>query len=132
VVLVVFTLAALLFALNSEKTMYEMVQNAYKVTLVSCVVPLVFGLYWKRANNVGAMLSVVLGLASWLTAEAIAADALLPPQLVGLIASLLGMLLGSYIPREQAQHAAHGAHGATHAGQHAGGGSHGHKGGHKA
>jgi SSS family solute:Na+ symporter len=129
VVLVVFTLAALLFALNSEKTMYEMVQNAYKVTLVSCVVPLVFGLYWKRANNVGAMLSVVLGLATWLTAEAVAADALLPPQLVGLIASLLGMLLGSYIPREQAQHAAHGAHGAhgaTHAGHHAGG-SHGHK-----
>ena len=53
VVLVVFTLAALLFALNSKSTMYEMVQNAYKVTLVSCIVPLAAGIYWKRANDAG-------------------------------------------------------------------------------
>ena len=52
-VLVIFTLAALLFALNSKSTMYEMVQNAYKVTLVSCIVPLAAGIYWKRANNAG-------------------------------------------------------------------------------
>ena len=36
-VLVAFTLAALLFALHSKKTMYDMVQNAYTVTLVSAV-----------------------------------------------------------------------------------------------
>lgn len=111
VVLVTFTLAALLFALNSEKTMYEMIQNAYKVTLVSCFVPLALGLLWKRANSVGAMVSIVFGLGTWLVAEAVAADATLPPQLAGLIASLFGMLLGSYIPREQKAHAQHGAHG---------------------
>ncbi len=112
-VLVIFTLAALLFALNSEKTMYEMIQNAYKVTLVSCIVPLAFGIYWKRATTTGALISVVLGLASWLVAEAVAADATLPPQLVGLIASLFGMLAGSYIPRAPVHHAAaHGHHGA--------------------
>lgn len=121
-VLVTFTLAALLFALNSEKTMYEMIQNAYKVTLVSCIVPLAFGIYWKRATTTGALISVVLGLASWLAAEAIAADAVIPPQLVGLAASLFGMLAGSYIPRAHApvHHAAsHGHHG-----------SHGHSSGH--
>ena len=117
VVLVTFTLAALLFALNSEKTMYEMIQNAYKVTLVSCFVPLALGLLWKRANSVGAMMSIVLGLGTWLVAEAVAADATLPPQLAGLIASAFGMLVGSYIPREhppQAQEPhGHGrAHGA--------------------
>ena len=111
VVLVTFTLAALLFALNSEKTMYEMIQNAYKVTLVSCFVPLALGLLWKRANSVGAMVSIVFGLGTWLVAEAVAADVTLPPQLAGLIASLFGMLLGSYIPREQKAHAQHGAHG---------------------
>ena len=112
-VLVIFTLAALLFALNSEKTMYEMIQNAYKVTLVSCIVPLAFGIYWKRATTTGALISVVLGLASWLVAEAVAADATVPPQLVGLIASLFGMLAGSYIPRAPVQHAAaHGHHSA--------------------
>jgi SSS family transporter len=99
VVLVAFTLAALLFALNSRSTMYEMVQNAYKVTLVSCVVPLVAGLYWKHASTVGAMMSVVLGLASWGIAEAVAPDGLMPPQFVGLGFSLLGMVLGSLVPR---------------------------------
>jgi solute:Na+ symporter, SSS family len=99
VVLVTFTLAALLFALNSRSTMYEMVQNAYKVTLVSCIVPLAAGIYWKRATNVGAMLSVVFGLVSWGIAERVAADATLPPALAGLGFSVLGMVLGSLVPR---------------------------------
>ena len=99
VVLVLFTLAALLFALNSKSTMYEMVQNAYKVTLVSCIVPLAAGIYWKRASVAGAMLSVVFGLVAWGVAELIAAEATVPPQLVGLAFSALGMGLGSLAPR---------------------------------
>ena len=97
VVLVTFTLGALIFAVNSKSTMYEMVQNAYKVTLVSCIVPLAAGIYWKRATNTGAMLSVAFGLGSWLIAEAVAADATVPPQLVGLAFSILGMVLGSVV-----------------------------------
>jgi SSS family transporter len=99
VILVTFSLAALLFALNSKSTMYEMVQNAYKVTLVSCIVPLAAGIYWKRANTAGAILSVVFGLLSWTIAEAVAADATVPPQLVGLAFSIVGMVLGSLVPR---------------------------------
>jgi solute:Na+ symporter, SSS family len=98
-VLVLFTLAALLFALNSKSTMYEMVQNAYKVTLVSCIVPLAAGIYWRRANNAGALLSVLFGLASWTIAELTAPEATVPPQFVGLAFSLLGMVLGSFVPR---------------------------------
>jgi SSS family solute:Na+ symporter len=104
VVLVVFTLAALLFALNSRSTMYEMVQNAYKVTLVSCIVPLAAGIYWKRASNAGALLAVVLGLASWGLAELVAADATVPPQLVGLGFSMLGMVLGALAPSVRGAH----------------------------
>ena len=100
VVLVAFTLAALLFALNTKSTMYEMVQNAYKVTLVSCIVPLAAGIYWKRANAPGAVLSVVFGLASWGIAELTAPEATVPPPLVGLGFSLLGMGLGSLVPRK--------------------------------
>jgi SSS family transporter len=111
-VLVTFTLAALLFALNSKSTMYEMVQSAYKVTLVSCIVPLTAGIYWKRADNTGAMLSVVFGLASWGIAEMVAADATVPPQLVGLGFSIFGMVLGSLVPRERREaQAGHGGHG---------------------
>lgn len=101
VVLVLFTLAAMLFALNSRSTMYEMVQNAYKVTLVSCLVPLVAGIYWKRANNAGAMASIAFGLVAWTFAELAAPGALVPPQLVGLGFSIAGMLLGSFVPRAQ-------------------------------
>ncbi|HEX5092022.1 MAG TPA: sodium:solute symporter family protein [Burkholderiales bacterium] len=108
VVLVTFTLAALIFALNSTSTMYEMVQNAYKVTLVSCLVPLAAGVFWKRANVAGATLSVVLGLGAWAVAEFTAADATIPPQLVGLAASLFGMAMGTYAGRVPAAHAHHG------------------------
>jgi len=110
VVLVVFTLAALLFALNSKSTMYEMVQNAYKVTLVSCVVPLAAGIYWRRSTNAGAILSVAFGLLSWgiaeFTATYAAADVVVPPQLVGLAFSIVGMVLGSLVPRARAVGAA--------------------------
>jgi SSS family transporter len=104
VVLVVFTLAALLFALNSRSTMYEMVQNAYKVTLVSCIVPLAAGIFWRRANTAGATLSVVFGLGTWIAAEFVAPEATVPPQLAGLAASLFGMVLGSYVARVPAAH----------------------------
>ena len=75
--------------------MYEMVQNAYGVTMVSCLVPLVAGIYWKRANVPGAVLAVTLGLAGWGTAAWLASDAMLPPVLVGLLASTFGMLVGA-------------------------------------
>jgi SSS family solute:Na+ symporter len=98
VMLVSFTLAALLFALNSKQTMYDMVQNAYTVTLVAAVVPLAAGIYWKRANNTGAMLSSLFGLVSWLIAVFTAPEATVPPPLVGLAFSLLGMVAGSLLP----------------------------------
>jgi SSS family solute:Na+ symporter len=103
VILVTFTLAALLFALNSKSTMYEMVQNAYKVTLVSCIVPLAAGIFWKRANVPGAVLSVVFGLLSWTIAEwTTTDDTVVPAQLVGLAFSIVGMVLGSLVPRASA------------------------------
>jgi len=98
-VLIIFALAVMLFALNSEATIYEMVQNAYKVTLVSCFVPLVFGLYWKHANVPGAVAAVLLGMFGWGLMELVAPEGLWPPQLVGLAASLVGMIAGSLLTR---------------------------------
>ncbi|MEN9316517.1 MAG: Sodium/glucose cotransporter [Pseudomonadota bacterium] len=98
-VLVLFTCAALLFALNSRSTMYEMVQNAYKVTLVGALVPLAAGIFWKRATVQGALLSVFAGLIVWLAAEFNFADAMLPPQLAGLAAAIAGMVIGTLAPQ---------------------------------
>ena len=99
VVLVVFSAGALAFALNSKSTMYEMVQNAYKVTLVGAFVPLAAGLFWRRATARGALAALFLGIGTWILLELFAADGLLPPQLGGLIASIAGMVLGSLLPR---------------------------------
>jgi solute:Na+ symporter, SSS family len=86
-----------LWSLNSEATIHEMVLNAYKVTLATAFVPLVAGLFWKRANNSGAAWSIVLGLSVWLSMEFIAPEGALPPQFAGFIASALGMLAGSLL-----------------------------------
>ncbi|MEK9775339.1 MAG: sodium:solute symporter, partial [Quisquiliibacterium sp.] len=98
VMLVIFTGSTMLFALNSESSMYEMVQNAYKVTLVSAFAPLAFGMFWRRATPQGAMLSIVFGLLTWGAMEFVAPNGLIPPQLVGLVAAIFGMVLGSLAP----------------------------------
>jgi len=102
VVLLAFTAAALIFALNSKQTMYDMVQNAYTVTLVAALVPLAGGIFWKRANNLGAILSSLFGLLSWLIATYFAPDATVPPPLAGLSFSIVGMVVGSLVPRDRA------------------------------
>ena len=88
-----------LWSLESETSIHEMVANAYKVTLACAFVPLVAGLYWGRASNFGAGLSIALGFAVWVAMEFVAPEAPLPPQFAGLIASAVGMLAGSLVPR---------------------------------
>ena len=96
-VLAAFALAVMAFALASDASIYQMVQNAYKVTLVSAFAPLVLGLYWKRSTTVGALAAIVLGIASWALMELVAPEALVPPQLVGLAFSFAGMVAGSLL-----------------------------------
>lgn len=88
-----------LWSLQSETSIHQMVENAYKVTLACAFVPLVAGIYWKRASNFGAGLSIILGLAFWIGMESYNADSPLPPQFVGFIASTLGMIFGSLLKR---------------------------------
>ena len=99
IILVAFSAAALVFAVNSTSTMYEMVQNAYNVTLAGAFVPLLAGAYWKRASTQGALLSIILGIGCWVGAANLAPDALVPANLVGLMASIIGMLMGSLAPQ---------------------------------
>jgi SSS family solute:Na+ symporter len=97
-VVVCFAVAVTLFALNSTSSIYSMVGNAYKVTLVAAFIPLVCGLYWKRANTQGAMFSIAAGLSTWLLLEIFNPEGLWPPQLAGLLMSASGMLVGSLLP----------------------------------
>lgn len=94
-----FTIAVTLFAMNSDLSIFHMVESAYKVTLVAAFVPLAFGIYWSKANPLGGLLAVVFGLTVWIGAEILVPEATLPPQLAGLLASVAGMLLGGLVPR---------------------------------
>jgi SSS family solute:Na+ symporter len=95
VVLVCFTVVVTYFALSTEASIYKMVENAYKVTLVGAFVPLVCGLYWRRATNLGATLAIIFGLTVWIGFETLKPEGFMPPQLAGLIASFTGMIVGS-------------------------------------
>lgn len=104
VVLVLFACAATWYALTSNATMYNMVQAAYSVTLVGALVPLAMGIYWKRSTTQGAMCAIVLGMGVWGACLLIYPlvfdhELLVPAQLCGLVASLLGMLIGSLTPQ---------------------------------
>ncbi|NUP99820.1 MAG: sodium:solute symporter, partial [Armatimonadetes bacterium] len=99
-VLIGFAALVLLFALNSDASIFKMVESAYKVTLVAAFVPLLAGLYWSRATTQGALLAIVGGLVTWLTLEGmVAPDQIWPPQLVGALVAAGGMVVGSLLPQ---------------------------------
>lgn len=102
------TIATCLFAFYSNASIYEMVGNAYKVTLVAAVVPLFFGLFWKRATTQGALTAIACGLIGWISLEMGHQEGdFWPPQLVGLICSAFGMIIGSLAPQFSKNHGDH-------------------------
>ncbi|MFT3930375.1 MAG: sodium:solute symporter family protein [Spongiibacteraceae bacterium] len=116
-----FTVLVTLYAINSDASIFEMVENAYQVTLVGAFIPLLAGVYWHRATNQGALFAIFAGITTWITllvsadmpAETIAGFPgviaiifkfaqplqVLTPQGAGLIASALGMIIGSLMPQ---------------------------------
>jgi Na+/proline symporter len=105
----VFSVLVLAYAIRMEGTsIYELVSGAYQVPLVGAFVPLVFGLYWKRATTQGAIFAIVLGLLAWVVFLATPAGETFPAQLAGLLAALAGMLIGSLGPQAiRNSHASH-------------------------
>jgi Na+/proline symporter len=99
--LVVFGITVLLYALNSERSIFGMVESAYKITLAGAFVPLIFGAFWKRATSQGALAAIIGGITTWVLIEIlIGEESLIPPQLIGLGVSILGMMIGSLIPQK--------------------------------
>ena len=97
----VFAACVLTYSIVMQGTpIYELVASAYQVPLVGAFVPLVFGLYWKRATTQGAIGAVVLGIGVWLIFMVTPAlNTVFPQQLAGLLAAVTGMLAGSLLPQ---------------------------------
>lgn len=100
--IVIFAALVLTYAIAMEGTsIYELVSSAYQVTLVGAFVPLVMGLYWKRATTQGAIVSIGAGIVVWLLFfEGVTTwGEHFPGQLAGLLAAFVGMFAGSLAPQ---------------------------------
>jgi Na+/proline symporter len=97
----------------SRDNIYELVGESSALSLVSLFVPLVGGLYWKKANTTGAIASMVLGMAVWLLTSWLLPGESdtppesiwlgIPPMLYGLAASIVAMILGSWFGPQLSQ-----------------------------
>ncbi|MGZ5272057.1 MAG: sodium:solute symporter family protein [Ramlibacter sp.] len=101
--IVAFTGIVLAYAIAMKGTpIYELVSAAYQVTLVAAFVPLVMGLYWKRATTQGAIVSIIAGVVTWVLFFPQLNEGLskaFPGQLAGLLAAVAGMVAGSLAPQ---------------------------------
>jgi len=74
---------------------YELVGESSILSLVSLFVPLVLGLYWKRASSTGALLAMITGIVTWFVASQLELTwpALIPATLVSLMSMIVGSLI---------------------------------------
>jgi Na+/proline symporter len=116
--IVTFATLVLAYAIALRGTsIYELVSAAYQVTLVGAFVPLAMGLYWKRSTTQGAIVSLALGVGTWILffPQVSGLGNQFPQQLAGLIAAFVGMVGGSLMPqvlknRHEHMHSIQGLH----------------------
>ncbi|SEJ17238.1 transporter, SSS family [Dyadobacter koreensis] len=89
---IVFITAICIFMASTRESIFELVAESSAFSLVCLFIPLACGLYWKRANQLGCILSMVAGLGVWLTSVWMKTE--YPPLIYGLMASSLGMVTG--------------------------------------
>jgi Na+/proline symporter len=92
-VLIFSGVATVMACLRSN--IYQLVGESSILSLVSLFVPLTLGLYWKRSSGTGAMLSMVLGMLTWIIFEAY--ETTWPSLVPATLVSLAGMVAGSIL-----------------------------------
>lgn len=81
-----------------RSNIYELVGESSIISLVSLFIPLVFGLYWKKASSAGALLSIGIGITSWLYFEYFPLE--IPSLVPAVLLSGAGMILGSLFVKD--------------------------------
>lgn len=84
----------------SRESIFDLVAESSAFSLVSLFIPLAGGIYWKRANQLGCLLSMVAGLTVWIGCAWVETE--YPPLLYGLLASIVAMYMGVVIARAPA------------------------------
>jgi Na+/proline symporter len=92
----IITVAVVAVVLAQWKTnIYELVAGASILMLVSLFVPLTAGLYWKKASEMGALMSIVFGMIAFLGFSSL--DLPYYPHLPATLVSAVSMVVGSLI-----------------------------------
>lgn len=77
----------------------ELLLTTQQIFAGATFVPILAGLYWKRANSGGALAAMILGGGATMTSEAFG---LAPePLLVGIIFSVIGLIAGTLLTRPE-------------------------------
>lgn len=80
---------------SRDSDIYELVAGASILLLVSLFAPLTAGLYWKKASRLGAILSMVIGMITYLICDEMEFE--IQSHIYGLLASIFAMILGSIL-----------------------------------
>lgn len=92
-VLLFASVATVMACLRSD--IYELVGESSVLSLVSLFAPMVMGMYWKKASTAGALLSMFLGIFSWIPFRFFETEwpALVPATLISFVALIAGSFL---------------------------------------
>ena len=77
-----------------RSNIYKLVGESSVLSLVTLFAALVFGLYWKKANSGGAILSMLTGFFTWIVFEFMY-DTQLPSLIPATIVSIVSLVVGS-------------------------------------
>ena len=97
---VVITLVCVLMSTTRDTNIFDLVGESSAFSLVSLFIPLAAGIYWKQANLMGCLCSMLIGFGVWLLCLWQQTD--VSPMLWGLLASGISMVLGSLVFRRPA------------------------------
>lgn len=87
-------LVSVIMALQ-DSNIYELVAGASILLLVSLFIPLTTGLYWKKSSKIGAILSMFIGMLTYLIIDNFEPE--ISSHIHGLLASGIAMLVGSLL-----------------------------------
>lgn len=88
-----------------KKGIYELVAQSSILGLVSILVPMIVALFFTRATRSGAVLSMAMGLFSYVLTEYGIVKIDFPPLFIGFGFSVIGMAAGQLFSKEQADRA---------------------------
>jgi len=93
----VFGSIAVYVALEVQ-VVYDLILDSNSVILVCVTIPFIVGVYWRKANRTGALVSMAVGFLTWLIVILFAPG--FPGDLLGLLTGLVAMLIATALTQK--------------------------------